>query len=51
MGSAAGKYEEPRSGTRETNLTRRDLLALSALGLVAGAPGVTPGGANRGSQT
>src|ERR1700756_5110961 len=38
MGLAVGKCGEPRSGTREIQLTRRDLLALSALGLVAGAP-------------
>src|ERR1700730_3703037 len=38
MGSAVGKRGEQRSGTCETHLTRRDLLALSALGLVAGAP-------------
>src|SRR5438270_422086 len=38
MGSAVGKRREPRSGARESHLTRRDLLALSALGLVAGAP-------------
>ncbi len=38
MGSAVGKCGEPRSGIRETHLTRRDLLALSALGFVAGAP-------------
>src|SRR5438445_8538430 len=38
MGSAVDKRGEQRSGTRETHLTRRDLLALSALGLVAGAP-------------
>src|SRR6266436_7513430 len=38
MGSAVGRYKKPCSGSRETHLTRRDLLALSALGLVAGAP-------------
>src|SRR6266850_8445479 len=38
MGSAVGKRGEQRSGTCETHLTRRDLLALSALGFVAGAP-------------
>src|SRR5438445_13070280 len=38
MGSAVDKRGEQRSGTRETHLTRRDLLALSALGFVAGAP-------------
>src|SRR5262245_35775912 len=38
MVSAAGKCEDASSGTRQTQLTRRDLLALSALGLVAGAP-------------
>jgi peptide/nickel transport system substrate-binding protein len=38
MVSAAGKRDEPRSGARESHLTRRDLLALSAFGLVAGAP-------------
>src|SRR5438876_3416406 len=38
MGSAVGKRAEQRSATCETHLTRRDLLALSALGLVAGAP-------------
>jgi peptide/nickel transport system substrate-binding protein len=41
MGSAAGKWEESRFGARETQLTRRELLAYTALGLVAGAPGVT----------
>jgi peptide/nickel transport system substrate-binding protein len=39
MGAAVGKCGEPRSGIRETHLTRRDLLAVTALGLVAGAPG------------
>ena len=39
MGSAVGKRAEPRSGISETHLTRRDLLALSAFGLVAGIPG------------
>jgi peptide/nickel transport system substrate-binding protein len=38
MGSAVGKRAEQRSATCETHLTRRHLLALSALGLVAGAP-------------
>src|SRR5438128_2034461 len=38
MGSTVGKCEEPRSGIRETHLRRRDLLVLSALGLVAGVP-------------
>src|SRR6266481_5206611 len=38
MGSGVGKREERRSRIRETHLTRRDLLALSALGLVAGVP-------------
>ena len=38
MRSAVGKCQEARSGAREAHLTRRDLLALSALGLVTGAP-------------
>src|SRR5262249_24364461 len=38
MVSDVGKCDAPRSGVRGTNLTRREILALSALGLVAGLP-------------
>ena len=39
MGAAVGQSGEPKSGVRETALTRREVLALAALGLVAAAPG------------
>src|SRR5215467_13559317 len=38
MGSDVGKRDAPRSVARESHPTRRDVLALSALGLVAGVP-------------
>jgi peptide/nickel transport system substrate-binding protein len=48
MAPAGGESREPRSGTREPHLTRRDVLALTALGLVTGTPrsafAVTPQG-------
>jgi peptide/nickel transport system substrate-binding protein len=39
MGAAVGRSGEPKSGVRETGPTRREVLALAALGLVAAAPG------------
>jgi len=38
MGAAVDKYAESRSAARNTHLTRREVLALSALGLVTGIP-------------
>jgi peptide/nickel transport system substrate-binding protein len=38
MGAAVGQSGEPKSGVSETALTRREVLALAALGLVAAAP-------------
>ena len=40
MGSPSNSRGAANSGSNETNLTRRDLLALTAAGLVAGAPGL-----------
>jgi peptide/nickel transport system substrate-binding protein len=40
MASSAGNGVKRKSSVGETNLTRRDILALSALGLVAGTPGL-----------
>src|SRR4029077_14459499 len=51
MVSAIGKCDEPRLGARQTHLTRRDLLALSALGLVAGAPARSFAGGQEGQLT
>src|ERR1700756_1777664 len=51
MRSAVGKCEEARSQAREAHLTRRDLLALSALGLVTGAPITSLAGGPEGQLT
>ena len=40
MSSASSSRGVAKAGTKETRLTRREVLALSAFGLVAGAPGV-----------
>src|SRR5437667_10536188 len=40
MGASVGDRGRARPGNNETSLTRRELLVLSALGLVTGAPGL-----------
>src|SRR5690242_17034116 len=41
MGADVGKSGKPKPKVRETGPTRREVLALAALGLVAAAPGAT----------
>src|SRR5580765_5436945 len=41
--SASLDRRETHSGTIRAGMTRRDLIAATALGLVAGAPGIAPG--------
>jgi hypothetical protein len=40
MGSDFKSRGTASTGSKETDLTRRDVLALTALGLVAGAPSI-----------
>ena len=51
MGSLFNSRGVPISGSNQTGLSRRELLALSALGLVAGAPGVALAAAPSGQLT
>ncbi len=51
MGSPSNSRGAANSGSNETNLTRRDLLALTAAGLVAGAPGLARAAAPAGQLT
>src|SRR5689334_13021947 len=52
MGPHSNGRAASNSGSNETSLTRRDVLALSALGLVAGAaPGIALGAAPSGQLT
>src|SRR2546429_4631695 len=49
--SAIGDSRRARSGNGETGLTRRELFALSAVGLVAGAPSLAQAAAPQGQLT
>jgi peptide/nickel transport system substrate-binding protein len=51
MGLRSNSRGVPNSGSNETDLTRRDLLAVTALGLVAGAPGAALAAAPSGELT
>src|SRR5271157_5157961 len=51
MGSFVSSRGARKTGSNETDLTRRDLLAATALGLVAGAPAVACAAAPQGQLT
>jgi peptide/nickel transport system substrate-binding protein len=51
MGSPTNSRSVANSGSIETNLTRRDVLAMTAAGLVAGAPGLARAAAPAGQLT
>jgi len=51
MGSSSSSRGRQHSGSNETGLTRRELLAATALGLVAGAPSMAPAAAPSGQLT
>ena len=51
MGSAVANRHKPGQNVKQPALTRRELLALSALGVVAGAPGSTQAAGSQGQLT
>ena len=51
MGSLSNSRGVPNSGSNQTGLTRREVLALSAVGLVAGAPNIGRAAAPSGQLT